>query len=441
MEEYLVIKHPCFVRNGSEEKAMKMLGGLKQVEHTFNMDNMRMQLNFRTEGDCCSKGVFGSHKDVIAFWVSVKKYRNKRTGEIVCRSEVLGSVRHVYEFEGMTDFQFLPAQEGKDIRDKIRYQGVDEDIQTFVNTPADHLYLVPQVFTRLDTPFTGPYRHTSDIRARRTDETGKPVLRRSRTIFATLVRVLAPPNGDPTPAMAQAGAIEQLRSVDKDLRKLVEDAFERRPIWTKSALANELKVNRSVLKIAIVGCAYCVSQGPYRLCYIRYGFDPRKEPSAKIYQTLDCRVKACTGVQKSAASHVVPAQIAPSNSKSSTSSKRKKESDEEARVLRCRFVSGKLPPTRQLLYHLCDIQMDSVQQIVHKNDGNETWTDTDGWCESGSMVHIRDFLTADMKNTAEKLRLKLVDDIEMAQGEATFDEEIDDMEEADETIEDEMDVD
>ena len=48
MDDYLVIKHPCFVRDGSEEKAMKMLGGLKQIERTFNMDNMRMQLNFRT---------------------------------------------------------------------------------------------------------------------------------------------------------------------------------------------------------------------------------------------------------------------------------------------------------------------------------------------------------------------------------------------------------
>ena len=98
-----------------------------------------------TEGDCCSKGVFGSHKDVIAFWLSVKKYRNRRTGEIECRSEVLGSVQHVFEFEGMTDFQYLPTYEGEDIRDKIHYMKVDEDIQTFVGAPAENLYLVPQV--------------------------------------------------------------------------------------------------------------------------------------------------------------------------------------------------------------------------------------------------------------------------------------------------------
>ena len=75
--------------------------------------------------------------------------------------------------------------------------------------------------------------------------------------------------------------------------------------------------------------------------------------------------------------------------------------------------------------------------LSFRNDGNETWSDSDGWCASGSMVHIRDFLTADMKNTAERLRLKVVDDVEMAQGDATFDEDMDD---ADETIDDEIDM-
>lgn len=44
----VLIKHPCLIRDGSEKKAIAMLGGVAQVEHTFNVGNMRMQLNFRT---------------------------------------------------------------------------------------------------------------------------------------------------------------------------------------------------------------------------------------------------------------------------------------------------------------------------------------------------------------------------------------------------------
>ena len=106
------------------------------------------------------------------------------------------------------------------------------------------------------------------MKTRRTDEAGNPLLRKARTIFATLVRVLAPPNGDATPVSPLPEAVKQLENVDKDLRRQVQEAFDRRPIWTKSALAYELKVDRPVLKIAIGAFGYCVSQGPYRLCYV-----------------------------------------------------------------------------------------------------------------------------------------------------------------------------
>lgn len=48
LSNLVLIKHPCLVRDGSEKRAIAMLGGIAQVEHTFNVGNMRMQLNFRT---------------------------------------------------------------------------------------------------------------------------------------------------------------------------------------------------------------------------------------------------------------------------------------------------------------------------------------------------------------------------------------------------------
>ncbi len=35
--------------------------------------------------------------------------------------------------------------------------------------------------------------------------------------------------------------------------------------------------------------AYCVTRGPYRGSFIKYGYDPRKEPEARMYQTIDIR--------------------------------------------------------------------------------------------------------------------------------------------------------
>ncbi|OQR71141.1 general transcription factor 3C polypeptide 5-like [Tropilaelaps mercedesae] len=481
----VLIKHPCLIRDGSEKRAIAMLGGVGQVEHTFNVGNMRMQLNFRTDGDSCSKGIFGTHRDVIGIWAVVRRYRNRRTGQINYRSEPQGVVRHVYEFDGMADFQYLPAlfanqlhksskqssthsdkqtnasgsedavaqqratereetdktrmhfstnEIGTDIRGElVEIDVANVEFDSFVKSNSGRLFIVPQVFTRMDLPYSGVYRHVTETRLRRRDEAGLPVLRKQRANYATIVRLLAPPFGDPVPQMALPEALELFMLVDESLRRRVAEAFERRPVWTKSALSHELDLDRLHLKTAIVGLAYCVSQGPFRLCWVRYGFDPRVHPSSKPYQTLDCRVKASAGFQsgRSSASsrgttsgaigsgsswnapavrggHVVPVQIAASGHRH----KRNRRDDCEARevrerntrMLRCRYMPGLLPHSKQLLYHLCDIGLDCVQELIHRNDGLEVWTDQDGWCLPDTIKHIRDYLAADMKRTAERQR-------------------------------------
>ncbi|XP_022711691.1 general transcription factor 3C polypeptide 5-like [Varroa jacobsoni] len=524
LSNLVLIKHPCLVRDGSEKRAIAMLGGIAQVEHTFNVGNMRMQLNFRTEGDSCSKGIFGTHRDIIGIWAVVRRYRNRRTGQVICHSEPLGVVRHVYEFDGMADFQYLPAilvsqravlsKEGTSAtmsakselslglvrkekvdsssntqaialekpKDNLRElpdlsssgnnetqtssnegstrpfvserkhitdmgNGIGRDIRnelveinitglefdSFVKSNSVPLFIVPQVFTRMDLPYTGVYRHVTGTRLHRKDEAGLPVLRKQRTNYATIVRLLAPPFGDKVPQQALPEAIELFELVDEHLRARVAEAFQRRPVWTKSALSHELDIDRVHLKTVIVGLAYCVNQGPFRLCWVRYGFDPRTDPSAKPFQTLDCRVKVSTNVRSERTvhftaeadpttaqggsswdapavrgGHVVPVQIAPSGYRH----KRHRKEDIDARevrerntrMLRCKYIPGRLPHSRQLLYHLCDIGLNSVQELVHRNDGQEVWSDQDGWCLSGTTRHIRDYLAADMKQTVERQR-------------------------------------
>lgn len=37
--------------------------------------------------------------------------------------------------------------------------------------------------------------------------------------------------------------------------------------------------------------AYFYNSGPWRMTWVRFGFDPRKDPKARIYQTLDYRIR------------------------------------------------------------------------------------------------------------------------------------------------------
>ncbi|KAG8367641.1 hypothetical protein BUALT_Bualt16G0094100 [Buddleja alternifolia] len=78
-------------------------------------------------------------------------------------------------------------------------------------------------------------------------------------------------------------------------QKAVCELFEQRPIWVKSSIAEHLlaqglNIGDYMLRRLLFIAAYYFSNGPYRRFYIRKGYDPRKDPESRIYQTIDFRV-------------------------------------------------------------------------------------------------------------------------------------------------------
>lgn len=63
-------------------------------------------------------------------------------------------------------------------------------------------------------------------------------------------------------------------------------------MWSRAALAAQLSWPHAVhILIAILpAVAYYVTSGPWRSMWVRFGYDPRTDPQAKIYQTLDVRI-------------------------------------------------------------------------------------------------------------------------------------------------------
>ena len=67
--------------------------------------------------------------------------------------------------------------------------------------------------------------------------------------------------------------------------------FEEKPVWSRTALAAHLpSVKLHVISAALPVVAYYFVSGPWRSTWVRFGYDPRTDPRAKIYQTLDVRV-------------------------------------------------------------------------------------------------------------------------------------------------------
>lgn len=67
--------------------------------------------------------------------------------------------------------------------------------------------------------------------------------------------------------------------------------FEERPIWTKAAIRYNTGLTDEHSKIILPVVAYYFPNGPWRISWVKFGYDPRKDPKARIYQTLDYRIR------------------------------------------------------------------------------------------------------------------------------------------------------
>jgi hypothetical protein len=86
----------------------------------------------------------------------------------------------------------------------------------------------------------------------------------------------------------------QTIEVDPDLVQAVNELFAVRPIWQRVSLEEALGeklANISYWRFshAIRMNAYLFLDGPWRNCYVRFGFDPRVDPGARSMQMIDFR--------------------------------------------------------------------------------------------------------------------------------------------------------
>lgn len=65
--------------------------------------------------------------------------------------------------------------------------------------------------------------------------------------------------------------------------------FETRPIWSRAALNHHFTGFKDKLKYLLPLVAFYYTNGPWRCLWTKYGYDPKKHPEAKMYQTIDYR--------------------------------------------------------------------------------------------------------------------------------------------------------
>ncbi|XP_024119003.1 general transcription factor 3C polypeptide 5 [Oryzias melastigma] len=422
------VEYPAVVRN--TDKMLDTLGGEQTVSKTFADPNRRLELRFRPQDPFCHFAC-GNRLSSSNILLRVRRrVRRKDPKDTEIQMEVVGIIGTTYKFQGQVDFQYLAvdSQGGThtSLYDKIILRKTET--QEFFEQPVPY-FLPPAIFSRLDNPVDYFYRSDTHQTPQMHLNKNAIGLNRARrphnAIFVSFTDAEVPTE------CLKAAKVNWIRCCLNENDRLVEQQmkkmFESRPIWSKNAVRANINVHPEKLKLLLPLFAYYMVTGPWRSLWVRLGYDPRKDPESKKYQILDFRMRCSTKHGYSVSNMLVkpkrsslsyslpimlnkavpqptsvmdiPDQENPSSSRySAPSSYKLKESTYI-------FREGMLPPYRQMFYQLCDLDVDSIREMIEQSSGTEQQClERDGWCAAGTTVKLRDLISSMIKKVpgAEK---------------------------------------
>ncbi|XP_036443957.1 general transcription factor 3C polypeptide 5 [Colossoma macropomum] len=416
------VEYPGFVKN--VDKMLDSIGGEQGLSKTYADSSKRLELRYRPKDPYCHP-VCGNRYSSNNLLLRVRRRRRKGSDEEPHISmEILGVIETTYKFQGMADFQYLATHNEAgasqvSLYDKIILRKPEK--KEFFDHPVP-LFLPPPIFSRLDS--TVDYFYRPDVAHR---EGTLPSLLSNENLIGPN-RARRPHNAifvnfddksvpsEPLEAAKLNWKKNSIHHSDVKAEEELTKLFEKRPVWSRNAIKANVDIHPEKLKLLLPYLAYYMLTGPWRSLWVRFGYDPRKSAEAKIYQVLDfrirCGMKHGYGVNdmpvkaKRSAYHYSlpttvnkavpqPASLKEITQDGASSSGKLSSAKYMLKDSAYIFREGMLPPYRQMFYQLCDLDVEKIKNIIHKNDGKEEACDErDGWCLPRTADELRDIISS-----------------------------------------------
>lgn len=200
---------------------------------------------------------------------------------------------------------------------------------------------------------------------------------------------------DEFPSAAPESIIKEVDQTikSKEAHEMIKKMFESRPVWTRPAILIETGLDDGLLKALLPKFAFYIVSGPFGRCWCRYGYDPRKEPAGKAYQTITVSFRFNDHIPEkmrlriASASSSVKAYI-PSG------------------PVDYRFRPSTLPSCRQMWYCVMDILLPVAEEVM-RTDMTQVVPECDsthGWLPAEVIETLRESIKADVSQTMAALR-------------------------------------
>ncbi|EEA06474.1 uncharacterized protein CMU_009660 [Cryptosporidium muris RN66] len=357
------------------ENAIKALGGLDDIKQSIK-DKVPIKLTFCDE-DPFSRTINSSIIYRTGLLYRKLRYKNGRV-EII----PYGLVKVLHRYNQMADYYFIPP-EGYRIKRTIQDE-IDEN-------RTDAVFIPPAIFSKVVTPVSirwmNPNLQNEDEEVQE-DYTSPQNNYEASTDIDTLKRsegyqywnVVSRYSDEVVPSTPLK--ISSSIKIDQDTLKKLKYLFDKQPLWLRPVIESELPTNISAWKRKLLYTQVCynISDGPWRACLCRLGYDPRKDNSSRMYQTVDFRDPYLRGLMKE---------------KRVGKSMKNDEEESEETVMDWQF---KIPPTRaSQLYQLCNIADDHIQEMLNKAIPLKECTRESGWFQKSTIEQVRQLLSLKCK--------------------------------------------
>ncbi|XP_068653287.1 uncharacterized protein [Aristolochia californica] len=314
----------------STSRALETLGGIDDIAQARSSRPSSLELRFRPE-DPYSHPAFGELRSCTSLLLKISK--TKTNGEqtstssedfdksqsntqlesevgrptvsmiaekcedespVQVSADIVARISEAYHFDGMVDYQYVPAVHAEEARRKRHWAEVEPNFEKVGLIDIDQdsiMLLVPPFFTLKDIPENLVLRPSATMHAKQKLE---GVVQHHWEM-------------DIEPCLAINFDIKEIPktvnwenhipqgSAQWELQMVVSKLFDERPIWPRRSVqerlvSDGLRASHDLLKRLLFRAAYYFSKGPFGNFWIRKGYDPRKDSESRIYQRVEFRI-------------------------------------------------------------------------------------------------------------------------------------------------------
>ncbi|MFH4975235.1 hypothetical protein AB6A40_001944 [Gnathostoma spinigerum] len=423
-KEYVVVAYPGIVKN--VDKAIETLGGMN-ILSTTHCAGRPLELRHKPANPY-SNAIVSERRITEKFSagsgcvLGVVKVRRKKKDPNFVEAEVIGLVSTVYSFKSMCDFQYLPL--GKVERNDNHYEDmvprlIPNDMPSSLSwweqpdgSVPTPIFLPPYQYSRYNQPSTKILCRETDFSVNKIKKSKNAghgqSLRSERKSLSITVHA-----DDEFPSAPSQEAVNDanLRCKNEEPHRLLSELLLERPMWTRVAICRRTGLDDSILKTVIQKFCFYILNGPWGRLWCKFGYDPRRDPEAKKYQSVMVTFRQHSRIPERQRLKVVNLSTDRALPVSLTGSAMLSPAHGSSLNVPGSFSidysyhPGQLPRVRQMWYSICDVHLPEAEEILRKEYfqlGNQADVNN-GWLPPNAIDEIRNAIKEDVKKVSKQI--------------------------------------